>query len=63
MLYIMYWQEQDPFWEPTDNAVHIGSVHVYLHSLSYNVSSRRKLVMYVLENLQNLQNFPHICTD
>ena len=30
-------QKQDPFWEPTDMDVQIGSVHVYLQSLSYMV--------------------------
>ena len=30
-------QERDPFWEPDDAEVLIGSVHVYLQSLAYLV--------------------------
>lgn len=30
-------QKEDPFWEPTDVDVQIGSVHVYLQSLTYMV--------------------------
>ena len=31
-------QKDDPFWEPTDVDVQIGSVHVYLQSLTYMVN-------------------------
>ena len=30
-------QEKDPFWEPDDAEVLIGSAHVYLQSLAYKV--------------------------
>lgn len=36
---ILFWmQKEDPFWEPTDVDVQIGSVHVYLQSLTYMVT-------------------------
>ena len=31
-------QEKDPFWEPADADVMIGTVHVYLSSLGFKVS-------------------------
>ena len=34
----LFSQENDPFWEPMDVDVQIGSVHVYLQSLAYMVS-------------------------
>ena len=36
-LYICLKQERDPFWEPDDAEVLIGSAHVYLQSLAYKV--------------------------
>ena len=36
-VHIYYVQKEDPFWEPTDVDVQIGSVHVYLQSLTYMV--------------------------
>ncbi len=30
-------QEKSPFWQPVNVDVHIGSVHVYLESLTYMV--------------------------
>ena len=32
-------QENDPFWEPYDAEVYIGSVQVYLQSLAYLVGT------------------------
>ena len=32
-------QERDPFWEPDDAEVFIGSVQVYLQSLAYLVGT------------------------
>ena len=37
MIYTILLQKDDPFWEPTDVDVQIGSVHVYLQSLTYMV--------------------------
>ena len=39
ILFIL--QEKDPFWEPADADVLIGSVHVYLQSLAYKVRNTR----------------------
>ena len=36
-LFISLKQERDPFWEPDDAEVLIGSAHVYLQSLAYKV--------------------------
>ena len=36
-LFIYFKQERDPFWEPDDAEVLIGSAHVYLQSLAYKV--------------------------
>ena len=38
-------QEKDPFWEPVDAEVHIGSVHVYLQSLSYLIELEETLAI------------------
>ena len=40
----LYYQEKDPFWDDPSTEQHIGSVHVYLQSLAYQVD--------VDENLQ-----------
>ena len=40
-------QKDDPFWEPTDVDVHIGSVHVYLPSLTYMVMDDVMMMQYI----------------
>lgn len=38
VIFVVNVQKEDPFWEPTDVDVQIGSVHVYLQSLTYMVN-------------------------
>ncbi|XP_022782679.1 kinesin-like protein KIF28P [Stylophora pistillata] len=38
-------EESDPFWEPDDAEVFIGSVHVYLQSLAYQIEVEESLAI------------------
>lgn len=38
-------QEKDPFWEPDDAEVFIGSAHVYLQSLAYKIEVEESLAI------------------
>lgn len=45
-IYIkLFFQEKDPFWEPADTELLIGTVHVYLMSLSYLIDIAENLTI------------------
>ena len=46
-------QKDDPFWEPTDVDLHIGSVHVYLQSLTYMVMDDVMMMKYIGDKTVN----------
>lgn len=43
MLHIL--QEKDPFWEPATTDILIGSVHVFLQSLAYQIDLQENLAI------------------
>jgi hypothetical protein len=45
-------QEQDPFWEPVDTDILIGSVHVYLQSIAYLIEVEENLTITDFKGLE-----------
>ena len=44
-VYLPFYPDRDPFWEPADTKVLIGSVHVFLQSVAYLIDMDENLAI------------------